>query len=341
MIFRRGEAGDAVGYARTKVLSWRQAYAPFLPAEFLANLSEQKVAEDWPELITRKQAWVAVDDSAGVVGYSMLGIGRFEGLEDIPEVQALYVQPEFQGRGIGRSLMARSLRDAVRGGHAKAMVCAFALNERARGVYEAWGAPTTAHGIYRLEGVDYDDVAHVFSDPAGAVARLMPIRVRPYAEGDDLEHLTAMLHDSYGELAEKGMHFLATHQSAEVTRERLTSDHGFIVEAEGRTVGTVSMYLQDELPYGDWAPEGAVASFGQFAVDREYQGFGIGTRVIGFLEDFARAKGMDWLALDTAVPAEHLHRYYEGLGFAVVGSADYRPVVNYPSVVMAKRLGGV
>ena len=54
-------------------------------------------------------------------------------------------------------------------------------------------------------------------------------------------------------------------------------------------------------------------------------------------EALARADSAAELALDTAKPAWQLIEWYERLGFAVVGSADW-PETNYESVIMSKSL---
>jgi hypothetical protein len=44
------------------------------------------------------------------------------------------------------------------------------------------------------------------------------------------------------------------------------------------------------------------------------------------------------MALDTAAPAEALIALYSSWGYSLVGTCDWRPFTNYPSVVMAKEL---
>ena len=139
------------------------------------------------------------------------------------------------------------------------------------------------------------------------------------------------------------MRYLASHQPVETTRERLEEGEGYVIEAEGTVIGTATFRGHEELPYGDWDPGEKVASFGQFAVDPDFQGFGIGDRMMAFLESRAQALGCAWLCLDTSAQAARLQKYYGRLGYEVVGCADWRPVVNYESVVMGKKitLGGL
>jgi hypothetical protein len=55
---------------------------------------------------------------------------------------------------------------------------------------------------------------------------------------------------------------------------------------------------------------------------------------------FALAKGATALALDTAVPAEHLIRLYEKWGYNVVDRCSWEST-NYESVIMKKSLSAV
>lgn len=343
MTFRRGRPSDAESYARTKIAAWNAGYRHFLPAEKLAAQDHDQTAAGWARLIEENSGWVAVDDRDEVIGYSLLGEGRFEGLETIPEVRALYVHPDFHGQGLGRGLMARVLRDALQAGHPKVAVCRFGLNANAGKIYESWGAPKSGVGVYRWQGVDYEDIAHVFSDLHSAFERVMPILIRRVREDDNLVALTEILHRAYGDLAQQGMRYLASHQPVETTRERLEEGEGYVIAAEGTVIGTATFRGHEDLPYGDWDPGEKVASFGQFAVDPGYQGFGIGDRMMAFLESRARDSNCAWLALDTSAQAARLQKYYGRLGYEVVGCADWRPVVNYESVVMAKKiaLGGL
>jgi hypothetical protein len=44
------------------------------------------------------------------------------------------------------------------------------------------------------------------------------------------------------------------------------------------------------------------------------------------------------MGLDTAAPAAHLIAWYERNGYRRVGRADWRPDVNYESVILSRRL---
>ena len=63
----------------------------------------------------------------------------------------------------------------------------------------------------------------------------------------------------------------------------------------------------------------------------------IGTLLLEFVERHARRLGAAELALDTAVPATHLIRWYESMGYREVGREDWE-ATNYESVILSKSL---
>ena len=164
------------------------------------------------------------------------------------------------------------------------------------------------------------------------------VSTRPLSPTDSVEEITDLLHRSYLRNAQAGLRFLATHQDASVTRERLDRGLSFVAELEGRIVGTITLHLRGEKPYGDYNPAHPIASFGQFAVDPEHQGMGLGDLLLDEVEKTALAAGCRELALDTAEPATGLIAYYKRRGFEIVGRADWRPTTNYQSWIMSKIL---
>ncbi len=153
-----------------------------------------------------------------------------------------------------------------------------------------------------------------------------------------LPELTALLHRAYRPLAEKNLHYTASHQPAETTHQRITEDRGWIFFVGEELAGTVSLYegVRKETTC-DYYRRPGVYLFGQFAVDPALQGRGIGGRVMKFLENEARQIGARELALDTSEHAADLIATYARRGYVIVDHTQW-PDVNYRSVIMSKRL---
>ncbi|MGC4017203.1 MAG: GNAT family N-acetyltransferase [Luteolibacter sp.] len=156
---------------------------------------------------------------------------------------------------------------------------------------------------------------------------------REWRADDNVEELTTLLHRAYASLAAKGLRYTATYQTPEVTLRRLTTGHPLVAEIGGRIVGTLTIYHskpQSEVAlYRD--PE--AFCIGQFGVDPEFQGLGIGKQLHELAVDYTRRHGKRYLALDTAIPAEELIATYQRWGYVIVEHIQF-PSPNYESVIM-------
>lgn len=89
-------------------------------------------------------------------------------------------------------------------------------------------------------------------------------------------------------------------------------DAWFLIEAEGRPVGTIALY--------DVAPDGREAEWGRFVVAPEDRGRGLGRRALGLLLAYARALGIRVLRCDVLASNEAPRALYRDLGFVETGT---------------------
>jgi GNAT superfamily N-acetyltransferase len=163
------------------------------------------------------------------------------------------------------------------------------------------------------------------------------IIIRPLAAGDDIEAITHLLHRAYAGLAALGFKYYATHQSPDVTYERLHKGFPFVAERSGEIVATVTLYSSAPDARCEYYGRAGVYKFGQFGIEPSLQKSGLGSRMYARIEHEARARGAHFLALDTAEGAHHLIAWYTRLGFSVVELVQWEHT-NYRSVVMSKAL---
>jgi GNAT superfamily N-acetyltransferase len=163
------------------------------------------------------------------------------------------------------------------------------------------------------------------------------ILIRDLDERDSISAITTLLHEAYAALAASGFRYVASHQDEEVTRRRLARGFPLIVERDGRMIGTVTLYPPHPEAFVPWYRRPDVHYFGQFGLLPEYQGRGIGRRMMDELERRARERGAAELALDTAEGAAHLLAWYERRGYRRIEIVQW-PVTNYRSVVLSKTL---
>ncbi len=162
---------------------------------------------------------------------------------------------------------------------------------------------------------------------------------RKWGEGDDYAALTTLLHCAYRELAEQNLQFLATWQTEDTTRERVDTGETWVAVRGGRYVGTVTLYLPHQADGCEWYDRPEVASFGQFGVDPECRGEGIGRKLLEIIERRAKEEGAAELALDTAEPAVQLIATYARHGYRFIQHVQWTGP-NYRSVVLSKTLTG-
>lgn len=161
--------------------------------------------------------------------------------------------------------------------------------------------------------------------------------IRPLAQADSVEALTALLHRAYAALGAQGLNYTVVDQTPEVTRKRVAGGTCLVAEEDGRLVGTLMVYPPGVGGGCPWFERPDVAKIGQFGVDPRRHGGGLGARLLARAEAMARAWGAAELALDTAEDARHLVAWYERCGFRFVEHAQWEGK-TYRSVIMSKPL---
>jgi len=163
------------------------------------------------------------------------------------------------------------------------------------------------------------------------------LTIREYRDGDSVEEITSLLNRGYAALAERGLRYVASWQTPDMTLERIRMGTCFLALDGSRIVGTVMLYPTAEDSECQLYTQPGVFHFGKFAVDPNRQREGIGRMLFLAAEDEARKQGATTFACDTAEPATDLIAMYRRWGFEIVGKQDYS-LTNYISVVLAKSL---
>ena len=154
---------------------------------------------------------------------------------------------------------------------------------------------------------------------------------------DSVEELTDLLHRAYKRLADMGLNFVATYQSAEHTQKYFTKGECYVLISNEELAGTVFYYTK----MWDNAPEIYKMSdsvlVGKFAVEPELQNLGLGSKLMDFVESRAAKNNKKRVVLDTSEKALHLIEYYNKRGYKYQHHWQW-PEVNYKSVVLSKEL---
>lgn len=163
---RPGQTDDAPSIADIFVETWRDTYAGMLPDRVLVNMSTEAQAGYWQRLLSGRRAAelvrVAESPKDGLIGFGSGGpLRRSRSKEG--EVYTLYVRPAWQGRSVGRLLLAGLLRGLRDRGCRQALVWVVAANP-SRFFYEAVGATRAVEKVERLWGVEVPQIGYRWPD---------------------------------------------------------------------------------------------------------------------------------------------------------------------------------
>ncbi len=143
MRIREPERADAQALADMHIASWRAAYGQILPPRVIDEMSDNceqrwiKYLSDPSDQFRR----LLCDVDGRVAGFAIYSASRDEGddVQIMAELCALYVHPDFWGRGLGRALCLAVL-DCIRQQQwSQIIVWTLRDNHRARVFYEQAG----------------------------------------------------------------------------------------------------------------------------------------------------------------------------------------------------------
>ena len=109
--------------------------------------------------------------------------------------------------------------------------------------------------------------------------------------------------------------------SAEWVRDEVAAGRFWVVRDAVGLVATVRL-MDEDSTWAGRAPTPAVYVH-TLAVRRDRAGEGIGAGVLAWATAHAAARGRSRLRLDFVTPNPRLEAYYVGLGFVVVGDAEF------------------
>lgn len=128
-----------IGYVTA--LSWQAAYKSIVPYEFLSKFTPEKRSKKFKKvMLTRlEEHYVAYLDKAPI-GTLVIGAALDkDASKSIGEVGAIYLLPEFWGKGYGKRLMDFGVTRLKEMGYKAITLWVLEENQRARSFYEKYG----------------------------------------------------------------------------------------------------------------------------------------------------------------------------------------------------------
>lgn len=157
-------------------------------------------------------------------------------------------------------------------------------------------------------------------------------------QSDSIEKINQMLRSAYSSLAANGMRYAASHEDIEATRKNIAKGecHLLLIN-HSEIIGCVMIRRPGAELGPKWYLNPGIITFGRFAINPDYQGQGIGSKFLDYIEKRAVELGAKELALDTSEKATHLIKMYEKRGYRFIQYHQW-DITNYRSVVMSKAL---
>lgn len=138
-MIRNAQIEDSWAIAEAHVASWKHTYIGQVPDEYLAGLSVPAREAAWRESFAKEEHRILLaEDGDLAAGFVSLGPSRDEDADPktTGEVYAIYLRPEYQGRGLGTELWRRAVDSLRASGCAELTVWVLDTNSSARRFYE-------------------------------------------------------------------------------------------------------------------------------------------------------------------------------------------------------------
>jgi len=151
-MIRAAKLSDAAGIAWVQINSYRTAYAPLMPAEYLAAFSYEEQEQDWKKLIGEGSdlLLIAEDEAGQIVGYALSRLIPSGQANYDCELAALHINRSCHRQGIGRALVAETAWRMHRQG-CRSLGLWILDGNPACGFYEHLGGKTNGEQFFEIE----------------------------------------------------------------------------------------------------------------------------------------------------------------------------------------------
>jgi len=158
-MIRPAKASDADSIAKVIVDAWQEAYCGIIDPDYPGNLRLEKYAAIFKEIIQKQTEWVHVYEIENtLVGF--VSEKPHEGKYD-SEVKGLYILPDYQGKGIGTSLLSYAKEFLRSSGFTKLIIWTL-LGASNNQFYEANGGVGLENKILKIGSKEYKGIGYCF-----------------------------------------------------------------------------------------------------------------------------------------------------------------------------------
>lgn len=141
---RDAAIGDAPAIARVNYLTWLHAYRGILPDLEIDSLNLDSLADQWIQnlsVVDSRSNTLVVMKGATLIAYSRFypSVDPDDDQARVATIGSMYVDPEYQRRGVGRKLMRAVLEAVRKREYTETTLHVLTANQRAREFYENLG----------------------------------------------------------------------------------------------------------------------------------------------------------------------------------------------------------
>jgi ribosomal protein S18 acetylase RimI-like enzyme len=173
-VIRKARPGDEAATARVHVDTWQAAYDGLIARDFLDSLSYERSARNWTRALEKGAPYYVATVEEQVVGFAIGGPSQLDrqagdeaaGEESravgatAGEIFAIYVLPEYHGRGVGCALFQAVTHELRSRGFRPLELRVLAANHQARRFYERQGWHWASEGTITFGDGEYDIVVY-------------------------------------------------------------------------------------------------------------------------------------------------------------------------------------
>lgn len=141
---RSASIEDALAIASVNYTTWLHAYRGILPDEEIESLNIDSLTDQWKQnlgIADSRSGTFVVMKGATLIAYSRFypSVDPDDDQSRVATIGSMYVDPEFQHKGVGRKLMGAVLEAAIKREYKEGTLHVLAANKRAQEFYERLG----------------------------------------------------------------------------------------------------------------------------------------------------------------------------------------------------------
>ena len=164
VVLRLALPADAAAIAGVHLQAWEHTYRGMLPDALLDTQTLAGRTRDWQHWLAQADSsWVLLAETADMLaGFISGGPERGAETNCQGEIYALYLCPEAQGQGLGRTLLSAGLHRLRAQGLHNILIWVAAANQRARGFYQHLGGVLCYDRQLSIRGLTVAEVGYVW-----------------------------------------------------------------------------------------------------------------------------------------------------------------------------------